>query len=107
MILGPRQQRGPTAPRKVKISRGHTYFGGTAFERSGNADPVGGGRAYSVGLSFEKQNALLAPSAAGKKSTGNADVVGLRMRATAVKVSIVHLLRGRVYRICRLALASH
>lgn len=84
-VLGPWKKRDASAARWDKDL--NAYVGGTAFERTGNAHPVKGSRAYNLGLSYEKPTQILAPAVGNKGSRTTEWGEGLRMRSEMVKVA--------------------
>ena len=67
--LGPREER---TRNKASCTNGH-YDGGIRFERSARAIPVKNTRCYSIGLTYQVQPNLVAPSAGGKVRGGGLD----------------------------------
>lgn len=89
-LLGDPLERGPDAAVWNNITK--QYEGGIAFERTGNAHPVGQSRAYTLGLSYEQPTQLLAPSVGNKGSPEVTTNPGLDMRRKATRVcTFVHV----------------
>ncbi|KZV59245.1 hypothetical protein PENSPDRAFT_672483, partial [Peniophora sp. CONT] len=81
-ILGPRDERGPNVPRQGS--------GGTAFERSGYADPVeDGARAYSILTSEQKvRGRTVGPGVSCKVRPQDRQAAGPTMRLKALKAAV-------------------
>ncbi|VDB96799.1 unnamed protein product [Peniophora sp. CBMAI 1063] len=81
-ILGPLSERGPSVP--------VASVGGTAFERSGYADPIEhGARAYSILTSEQKaRGRIVGPGVAYKVRPEHRDWPGPTMRANALKAAV-------------------
>ncbi|KZV59238.1 hypothetical protein PENSPDRAFT_672487, partial [Peniophora sp. CONT] len=81
-ILGPRNERGPNVPRRGT--------GGTAFERSGYADPVeDGARAYSILTSEQKvRGRTVGPGVSCKVRPQDRQAAGPTMRLKALKAAV-------------------
>ncbi|KAI0039292.1 hypothetical protein FA95DRAFT_1612685 [Auriscalpium vulgare] len=94
-ILGPKNQR--TLSKSVLNSETGTYTGGTAFERSGNAHPVRGARAYNLGIGYEIPTQLMAPSAGNKGSPEQGYSEGLSMRKEIQSAAIELASAGTTY----------
>ncbi|KAI0043096.1 hypothetical protein FA95DRAFT_1609674 [Auriscalpium vulgare] len=85
-VLGPAADR--TLAKSATNADTGRREGGTAFERSSNAHPLRGARAYNLGLGYEQPTQLLAPSAGNKGSPELGWTDGLGMRAQMQKAAM-------------------
>ncbi|THV03432.1 hypothetical protein K435DRAFT_914036 [Dendrothele bispora CBS 962.96] len=86
-LIGPVDLNGPFKP--VRQSNGQ-FIGGTAFERSVRAQPIGGkdARCYPVATSNQVQRWLEAPSIGNKSSLGDTENADLRSRLLKETIDI-------------------